>query len=371
MKLDLKNKFTILIILIVSVISLMSVMIVLSPYTHGPLGKDSDKDGINDQDDNRPAVYNPDQSDADNDSIGDVCDSCTDTDGDGYGNPGFQANECPVDNCPYIANSNQTDTDNDSIGDVCDNCPNDLQNDNDNDGICGGVDNCPNVYNPKQRDSDADGIGDACEIPPKANFIYTPVYPLRGVIIQFGDNTTLGGGVLQYWQWTFGDNNSSIEQHSKHLYMNAGVYTVQLNVTDINGKTSMITKNVTVRENYPPDKPTITGPSIGKTENESSYELKATDPDGNQIYYYIDWGDNTSELNLGPYNSGYEVDAKHSWVTTGRYIIKVKSRDVYNAESDYESLTVRILKNLFILNPFFIQFFEQYHQIVFFKILYI
>ncbi|VVB61972.1 Thrombospondin type 3 repeat protein [uncultured archaeon] len=371
MKVDLKNKFTILIILTVSVLSLMSVMIVLSPYTHGPLSKDTDKDGITDKDDNCPTVYNPDQSDADNDSIGDVCDSCTDTDKDGYGNPGFQANECPVDNCPYIASSNQTDTDNDSIGDVCDNCPNDPQNDNDNDGICGGVDNCPNVFNPEQKDSDYDCIGDACEIPPKANFTYTPVYPVRGVIVQFEDTTTLGGGVLQYWQWTFGDNNTSVEQHPEHLYMNVGVYTVQLNVTDFNGKTSTITNIVSVRENSPPNEPMITGPSIGITENESSYKLKTTDPDGDQIYYSIDWGDNTSELNLGPYNSGYEARVQHSWITTGRYIITVKSRDVYNAESDYASLTVRIHKNLFFLNPFFIQFFDQYHQILFFKILYI
>jgi len=327
MKIDLKNKSHIFIILTVCVLCFMSAMIALSPYTRGPLGEDSDKDGINDKDDNCPPVYNPDQSDVDNDGTGDECDACTDTDGDGYGNPGFEENTCPDDNCPTTPNSNQTDTDNDNIGDVCDTCPNDPQNDDDKDGVCGGVDNCPSEYNPGQTDSDADGIGDACEKPPIANFTYSPLYPIRGAIIQFWDNTTKGGGVLQNWRWTFGDNTSSIEQHPKHSYMNTGVYTVQFNVTDINGKTSRITKN---------------GPSIGKVRIEYSYNFKATDPDGNQIYYSIDWGDNTSKLNLGPYNSSYEANGKHSWGTTGRYIIKVKSRDAYNAESDYTSITVLI-----------------------------
>ena len=48
------------------------------------------------------------------------CDPCTDTDGDGYGNPGYPANTCDVDNCFTEPNLDQTDTDGDGIGDVCD-----------------------------------------------------------------------------------------------------------------------------------------------------------------------------------------------------------------------------------------------------------
>jgi PKD repeat protein len=370
MKIDMKNKLHIFIILTVSIVCFMSVMIVLSPYIREPLGDDADKDGIKDEVDNCLNVSNPDQSDVDHDGIGDVCDSCSDTDGDGYGNPGFQANTCPDDNCPTTPNSNQTDTDQDNIGDVCDTCPTDPQNDADNDGICGGVDNCPAVSNPEQKDSDVDGIGDACEEPPIAMFTYIPLDPIHGEIIQFWDNTTLGGGVLQHWRWTFGDNTSSTEQHPKHSYMNVGSYAVQLNVTDINGKTSTITKNVTIFDNDPPEKPTIMGLSIGMTEITYSLNFTATDPDGNQIYYSIDWGDHTSQLPLGPYPSGYDVNAQHSWRTAGSYIITVKARDTHNAESNSTSFTVRMFLNIYILNPSFIQFFEQYHQILFFRILY-
>ena len=81
---------------------------------------DSDGDGIMDECDNCPGDYNPDQADADGDLIGDVCDDCTDSDGDGFGNPGVAGNTCPDDNCPYTWNPGQEDTDGDGIGDACD-----------------------------------------------------------------------------------------------------------------------------------------------------------------------------------------------------------------------------------------------------------
>ena len=103
--------------------------------------------------------------DADNDGTVDSCDTCTDTDNDGYGNAGYFANTCPTDNCPNIYNTDQTDSDNDGIGDACDSCT-----DTDGDGFGNPgylantclLDNCPDIYNPDQADANNDGIGDAC-----------------------------------------------------------------------------------------------------------------------------------------------------------------------------------------------------------------
>ncbi len=150
---------------------------------------DLDGDGIKDCVDNCAGIQNPDQTDHDDDGSGDACDVCTDTDGDGFGDPGFPLNTCPTDNCPTVSNPTQADADGDGIGDACDacsdadgdgfgyptlpastcppdNCPavaNPTQADADLDGIGDACDNCPTIANPTQTDSDGDGQGNACD----------------------------------------------------------------------------------------------------------------------------------------------------------------------------------------------------------------
>ena len=104
--------------------------------------------------------------DADADGIPDSEDSCTDRDGDGFGNPGYPTNECTTDNCPRTANPGQSDADQDEVGDSCDNCvhtSNADQIDRDHDGVGDGCDNCLTQANPGQADADGDALGDACD----------------------------------------------------------------------------------------------------------------------------------------------------------------------------------------------------------------
>lgn len=68
-------------------------------------------------------------------------------------NDGVEDNQ---DNCPLNSNPDQTDDDNDGIGNACD-------NDGDNDGVNDDTDNCPLVSNPDQSDADNDGIGNVCD----------------------------------------------------------------------------------------------------------------------------------------------------------------------------------------------------------------
>ncbi len=94
--------------------------------------------------------------DCNNNNLPDSCELDADTDG--------VIDNC--DNCPLIYNPNQQNSDSDGLGDACDNCPsvaNPGQGDADADGRGDGCDNCPLVANASQADCNSDGVGDACE----------------------------------------------------------------------------------------------------------------------------------------------------------------------------------------------------------------
>ena len=53
------------------------------------------------------------------------------------------------------------------------------------------------------------------------------------------------------------------------------------------------------------------------------------------VSYYIEWGDGTNTSWIGPYPSGEEISASHSWNQTGNYMVQAKAKNIYDAESDW------------------------------------
>ncbi len=99
-----------------------------------------------------------------------------------------------------------------------------------------------------------------------------------------------------------------------------------------------------VGENQPPETPSIDGETSGKAGEDYEYIFNSTDPDGDSVMYFIDWGDNNTEwTEYSP--SGTEVKVKHSWSEKGEYTIKAKAKDIHDAESDWETLEVTMPKN--------------------------
>jgi len=101
--------------------------------------------------------------------------------------------------------------------------------------------------------------------------------------------------------------------------------------------------NLQVGSSLRPYPPIVDGSTVGKPEKEYEYSAVTTDPEGEQIFYLFDWGDETSSDWLGPYNSGEKMVASHAWSEVGVYEIKVQAKDINDSISDWsEPYSVQI-----------------------------
>jgi len=99
-------------------------------------------------------------------------------------------------------------------------------------------------------------------------------------------------------------------------------------------------------QNLPPNKPTIDGPTSGKAGVILNYTAVTSDPEGDNVSYYFDWGDGTNTGWLAFVNSGIIEHQSHSWTTKGTYTISVKARDPSLAESPVATLPVSVPADL-------------------------
>lgn len=83
----------------------------------------------------------------------------------------------------------------------------------------------------------------AAPIPPEASFTYT--WP--GMTVQFTDTSVDPDGTIVSWNWDFGDNTSSAEQHPLHTYAEEGTYIVRLMITDNESDTAQAVEFVVVQ----------------------------------------------------------------------------------------------------------------------------
>lgn len=97
----------------------------------------------------------------------------------------------------------------------------------------------------------------------------------------------------------------------------------------------------------------------GMVGQEYCFITSTTDPDGDPLYYMWDWGDGCISGWLGPYYTGVDCEAKHTWTEKDNYNIMVKAKDIYGEESTWsDPLTIRLP---YLYNPI-LRFFELLFQ---------
>jgi hypothetical protein len=93
---------------------------------------------------------------------------------------------------------------------------------------------------------------------------------------------------------------------------------------------------------YTPSAPTVDGPTMGRVRNTYNYTLSSTDPRGYDLYYYVDWGDNTNTDWVGPYPSGEIVNLSHSWINQSEQMM-AKAKNINDSESDWSEIDIYML----------------------------
>jgi len=96
-----------------------------------------------------------------------------------------------------------------------------------------------------------------------------------------------------------------------------------------------------------------------------SLTIKTEDPNQDNSYISIDWGDGEISEWLGPYESGTKNIIKHSYEEKGTYLIKAKAKDIFDDESEYSMMSIQISKTKEINQFSIIEWFIEQIQTLF------
>jgi len=96
-----------------------------------------------------------------------------------------------------------------------------------------------------------------------------------------------------------------------------------------------------------PSTPVITGRKEPPSKTPITYGFLSISSRGNDVYYYIDWGDGDWNIDywLGPFDSGKIAFINHTWSEPGSYTIRCRCKDSDNLWSDWSEFKVTIPRN--------------------------
>ncbi|MEM6263577.1 MAG: PKD domain-containing protein, partial [Bacteroidota bacterium] len=139
------------------------------------------------------------------------------------------------------------------------------------------------------------------------------------LFMQFKDLSS-GTGPISKWKWDFGDGDSAVTQNPLHVYTTPNRYTVKLNVEDVDGCTSSITKTDMLFVTQPAADFTADHP-INCTDNPITFVSMST---GVGLSYFWDFGDGNTSILANP---------SHSYAQPGNYNVSLRVMDVNGCDS--------------------------------------
>jgi len=142
-----------------------------------------------------------------------------------------------------------------------------------------------------------------------------------------------------------------------HCWRKVGTYEIKVRAKDESGSVSYWSDPYIVEckeQKSPPINLTFDGPDNARVNNKITFNLISIDPNGDDIFYWINWGDcdqNCISV-YGPYQSGTRVSITKTWSQKGEYEIKYQAKDYYNYKSAEYTHVIKIsyLTNYFGLS---------------------
>ena len=166
-------------------------------------------------------------------------------------------------------------------------------------------------------DTDTVTITVSLNLPPAANFTYTPQNPTDLQIVNFTDTSTDEDGSISSWYWEFGDGINSTLQNPTHQYIDNGTYYVNLTVWDNDNESANKSVLITVLNVAP-----VAGftylPGMPTSLDIINFTDLSTDYDGDIVSWFWVFGDS---------NTSSEQNPSHKYALIGSYTVNLTVTD--------------------------------------------
>ncbi len=114
--------------------------------------------------------------------------------------------------------------------------------------------------------------------------------------------------------------------------------------------------------NEAPTAPDIDGPDSGKAGVELCWTFHSDDPNGDQVLYYIDWGDGSSD-ETALSEPCTPVEVCHTYEEDGTYTITASAEDEKGLQGDESTFEITIPRGRAVFHSIILRFFERYPNI--------
>ncbi len=161
---------------------------------------------------------------------------------------------------------------------------------------------------------------------PEARFNETPLTGCTPFDVSLRDLSTQGDAPITSWLWYWGDGTTSTEQNASHTYLNSGLLTVSLRVTDANG---------CIGEHFSQMVNVSSAPTVSVTPEvdqwcepplQVPFQSRVTTAPNVSSAYTLTW-------NFGDGQTGIGDNLTHTYNSHGHFDVSVTATDSYGCST--------------------------------------